>query len=175
MKIRTFTKREKLIVYAAAGILIFSLAFNIFSKGFEEADRVNKEIEAKKLLLVSSLRLVNNRENIIFLYQSHRDIFEGEKSLEEIETGLFEETKKLAEKLGLVIENINPLPVKVRQESKQALLEVEMSGELKSIFRFINELETAPSAIKILSLGLHPQSNSSSILRCRMVFSRIFL
>ncbi|MBU1122207.1 MAG: type 4a pilus biogenesis protein PilO [Candidatus Omnitrophota bacterium] len=174
MKKRRLSKREKLIISITLGIFIGSLAVNGVMLGRNRLISLNQEIANKSSLLRRHFLLVERGGDIRSVYESYKKILEIEGSGQELDADLFNEVKRLTEKLNLSIDRIKPLPVESKANYAQVLLEVEIGGDFKSIFEFINGLENSPSFIRVLNLRLYPQSGSSAPLRCKCLISRLF-
>lgn len=173
IRIRPLSKREKSALSAVFVILALSLIFNIVMNIFGKLEDLREDIERKKNLLNRHFSLISKGNNIRALYEGYKDVLSAGSTPEEAENALFTEVKDLAGRLNLVIDKIKPLPMEVKRDYKKVFLEIELGGNLRAIFEFINELEKSPSFIKILSLRLYPPSGKSDGLRSRITLSRV--
>lgn len=171
---RKISVREKKILVAAAGALAVIVLFNIGAAGARKLTHLDKNIKDKVILLQSYFNLVDKKEDIRSFYTRYKDIFTSGIEADKMETELFNEVNNSARNCGVTIERIQPLPLRVNKEHREAVLEVELEGGLSSIFSFINQLENSPFFIRILSLRLYSQSSGSASLRCRTTVSRLF-
>lgn len=173
IRIRPLSKREKSALSAVFVILALSLIFNIVMNIFGKLEDLSEDINRKKNLLNRHFSLISKGNNIRALYEGYKDVLSAGSTPEEAENALFTEVKDLAGRLNLVIDKIKPLPMEVKRDYKKVFLEIELGGNLRAIFEFINELEKSPSFIKILSLRLYPPSGKSDGLRSRITLSRV--
>ena len=75
---------------------------------------------------------------------------------------------------GLAIRNEKILQIGADDSLPKANLEVEVEGSFKAIFQFINKLEHSFALIRISSLTIRSQSQTSDQIRCRLSLSKIF-
>jgi Tfp pilus assembly protein PilO len=175
MKLRSLSKREKILLYLAilvvSGIFIFNLVIEPLTI---KLARMNEDIRKKEYLLKKYRSLTGKGEDILSLYSRYKgSLAKGQRSQEIIDS-LFEEVKKTAATVHLNLEKIKPLPIEKNRHFQQALLEVELKGTFSSIFTFIDQLENSSSFVRISSLRLVPQAKDSSVLNCTVTVSRIF-
>jgi len=174
MRIRRLTKREKTFVRAVLGTLVIGLAINGGMFLFAKISELNRDIERKTLLLKRHSRLIQRGESIQSLYFNYRGIIDSKNPLEEAGTDLFKKVKSLTQSLNMTVERVMPLPVKERKDYKETALEVELGGDLKAIFQFINRVEDSLLFVKIVSLYICPQGGSGLPLRCKVTLSKLF-
>ncbi len=175
MKIRILTSREKLILWL---VLIIFAAVIIFNFGISpvvaKVSRLNDDIEKKTLLLEKYARLIGKGGDIFSLYAQYKANLWIDDLPHEAIAALFKETKNSAAKFNLVLERLKPHPLEKKNNYKEVSLEIELSGDLSSLFGFVNHIENSTSLIKVSTLRLSSQSNSTSMLRCKVILSKIF-
>ncbi|MFQ5681048.1 MAG: GspMb/PilO family protein [Candidatus Omnitrophota bacterium] len=175
IKTRALTRREKAVLGVTIGIALFALLSNfMIAPAGQMIKKIGEEITRKELLLFRYMRLLNKKEDILSLYNSHKDILEGDLGAEEISSVLFRDVRDASGELGLALKQVKPLPVKTDKKLNRVSLEAELEGNLASIIGFIDRLERLNPFIRISGLRISPQSGDSSSLRCRIMLSRIF-
>jgi len=171
MKGKKFSKREKSLFYITILVISSVLVCNfLIIPIFANLSKINDEIEKKSSLLRRYSRLLNREDDVLSLYKDYQDNFDG---LQETMSNFFEKVKTIADKVGLKIEGVKPLPVK-EKGYKEISLEIELEGDFKSIFRFTDALETSPFFIRIIGFRLLPQFGESAKLRCRISLAKLF-
>jgi len=173
MKIRAFTKREKIIVFITAAVITVGAGLSFVPRVFNKIALLERDVETKRSFLKRHMHLINQGADILSLYDTYKHVFENQKAPQEIEADLFNEVRSCAQRLNLTIERITPLPLETAGGHKEIVLEVELGGELESIFKLIQQLESSPLFIKVSSLRLNPHSGPSS-LNCRVVLAKVF-
>lgn len=175
MKLRPISPREKAILYITIGVIIIGVSGHfVIGPAIDSLSEVNKEIEKKTYLLKKQTSLLKRGGDITSLYESYRKTLEKQRTPQEIVASLFKDIEAAAKKTGLKLKKVKPLPVKEGKEYKEVLLELDIEGDFVAFFKFINELETKTSFVKISALRLTSQSSSSKALRCRLSLSKIF-
>lgn len=174
MNFRKLTKREQLILYATLIFLGFILlGIGLIRPILIKVKEVNQKIDTKTKLLKRYMGIMNNKDQILSLYNSYRDILITEQTSEEIVASLFSSIENSAQRFNITIERIRPRFVGVKKSYKEVILEVELKGKLASVFQFIVYLEKTSLSVRITSLRIIPGTDSSS-LRCRVTLSKLF-
>ncbi|MCK5287566.1 MAG: hypothetical protein KAJ79_00765 [Candidatus Omnitrophica bacterium] len=175
-KKRKLSKREQKILYFTFFLISLILVIKIIIIPVNQKMReINRDIDKKALLLNRYVSLISQGENMVSLYENYIGSLKIEDRTEdEVIAKLYSEIEKTAKTFNLVIENIQSLPTKITNDSKEAFLEVEFDGEFGSIFQFINHLENLPLFIKVFSCKLFVQSGKNNRLRCKIIFSKLF-
>ncbi len=175
MNKRQFSKREKLIfsITVILGLFVFGLNF-IVLPALERINVLNREIDQKSFILKRHFKLINQGDSITSVYENYKQILSKVVNPDEMTAQLFEEVKLSAGKYGLKVQKIKPLTLKQNTSYKKVALEVDLEGDFKSIFQFINMIENSASLIDINSLNLRSKARSSKLLRCRLALSRSF-
>lgn len=175
MKIKSLSRREKLILILTIVIGVTVLIFNVFiSPTLIRLSGIQQDIETKTALLKKYYHLMSQGESILTRYENYKSVIKKEAHPEDVVPALFKEVENMASSLSLPLETIKPLPLQKRQGYKEISLEVELKGDFPEIFRFINKVENSPSFIQVSHLRLAPESHSSSKLLCKITFSKIF-
>lgn len=175
MKFRQLSKREKTFFYLTIGAVILGLAYNfVVEPAIRHFTAVNKEIEEKTFLLRKQQSLILGGQDIISVYEQYKNTLDKEKDAEEVISTLFGEIEAAAAETGLKVKKVKPLASQEGREYKQALLEIDVEGDFVSLFKFINKLESGSPLLKIVSLYIASQSESSQTLRCRLSLAKIF-
>lgn len=175
-KKRKFSKREQKIIYFTSLLILLILVIkNIIIPVSQKIREINRDIDKKTLLLNRYVSLISQGENMVSLYENYIGSLKIEDRTEdEVIAKLYSEIEKTAKTFNLVIENIQSLPTKIKNDKKEAFLEVEFDGDFGSIFQFINQLENLPLFIKVFSCKLFIQSGKNNGLRCKITFSKLF-
>ena len=174
MKLRPLSKRERTILYLTLAIFVATVLYNVLlTPLLSRLYDINSEIDAKISLLRRHSRLIGKGEDILSIYESYKQVLQTSVGLEEIETVFYKEIKSFAVNSRLSLERIRPQPVQDKKGYKEVFLEVELVGNLDSIFEFINRVENSASFMRIASIRISPQTAASRQLRCRIVLAKV--
>lgn len=175
MKMKKFSKKEKLLLSIALSVGLIGLLINAsVGSVIGKFAGLNQEIAKKTSLLRRHSRLIKKGENIISSYDSYKENLGIEVGPDEGIVVFFEEIESTAKEFGLTIEKIRPQPIEKRKDYQKVSLEIEIAGNFSSIFKLINKIENSAAFIRISSLRLSPQGKTSSELRAKIILFKIF-
>lgn len=175
IKQKKFSGREKLIFSVTITALCLAMIFNfIIVPLLNRINGINEKIGQKEQVLRRYSHLIDQGENVRSLYKEYKGVPGEGNASEEIAAELFKKSEETARKFQLLIQGVKPLPGVTKKGYNQVLLELELIGSFRSIFEFINEMETSVSLVQVSSFWLSAQSNVPGQLRCRIIFSQMF-
>lgn len=174
MNIRPLSKREKSILYIILVLFFASFVFNfVIGPTVVKLDQINQSIEKKSFLLRRYSRLVDKGEDIHSLYEQCRESLRGGSNAEEALAGLFKNIESSAKMFNMNIKSIKPQPVEKKKKYREASLEVKLDGSFRSVFQFIEHMETSSGFVKVTAIQLFPQPGTPSLLQARITFSQL--
>ena len=165
--------REKNILHITIFIVVAAAIFNfIISPFFDKVTGINNEIAKKEYMFKKYQYFQAKSRQLNFSANSYINLT---KSLTEDEAAaeIFAVVSEAAKKFTLNIQKIRPLPAGNGRLSKQAVLEVDITGRFSSIFNFISAVEDSPLFMRVHTFHLLPSGNSDNSINCTVAFSRV--
>lgn len=164
---RIFTKREKLIFYITAGVIIFTLGFNfLLAPILNKNAALNKEVNFYRAKLKKYLWLLTQKDKIRAKYSKFSSDIKLSGSQEDSLVSAFSELENLANASGIKIIDLRP--------QKKDLIDLRTEGSMEGYLKFIYNLENSLSLLRIKTFRLTAKPNSS-ILEGSFSVSRPFI
>jgi len=142
---RLFSKREKIIFYLAAGVIILSIIFNfLLEPVFTKNEKLNKEINFTKSRLIKYSRLLSQKEKI----QSRSGISSSKPNQDRL-MNVLSELENLAKGANVRIIDIRPQASRGANVYKEILVDLRTEGTMENYLKFIYEIENSFLLLKI--------------------------
>lgn len=146
---RLFTKREKIIFYLAATVIVFYVIFNsllepVFSKNAE----LNKQINFTRARLIKYSRLLRQKEKIqgrINKFSSKINVSEKQDKL----MSVLSELENLAKVANVRIVDIRPQASRGLNTYKELQIDLRTEGAMENYLKFIYDIENSLLLLKI--------------------------
>ena len=173
---KILSKREKLIVFSTIGIIIFSIAFNIFIEPFlAKNDSLNKEIHINRLKLKKYLQLLNQKEYIQNKYDKFSKALIRPEAGADVFVNALSTIEDIAKSSNIRIIDIRPQVQQKGQDLyKEIIVEMRAEGEVSSYLQFLYNIENSLSLLRIRRLQLSSKPNVS-LLEGNFVISQVSL
>jgi len=159
--IKVLTKRERLIFYITAGVLVFALIFNFFlAPLLLKNNELNRAIHYQRAKIKKYLWLLSQKEAIL---AQNKDILQAMIPAEGQEDALvssLSELEALAKNAGIRIVDIRP---QQKSSGKEILIEARTEGDMDSYLKFIYNLENPLSLLRIKKIQLTAKPNASTL------------
>jgi hypothetical protein len=172
---RILTKREKIILYVTAGVVIFSIIFNfLISPLLQKTQSLNKEINVTGLKLRKYIQLLSNKDNI---QNRYNEFVAGKNSTYENKDPLVAALSVLegmAKDAGVRIIDIRPQASQRLDLYKEILIDLRTEASMESYIKFLYNIESSLSLLKIKKFQLNTKPNSQ-FLEGNFSISRISL
>ena len=173
MKPLNLSPREKQIVNITILIIAAGVVFNFFiSPIIAKVTGVNDEI-ARKEYLLKKYRHFQEKSRELNLKGSSYVGLTKSPTTDEAVADMFGVVSEAAKKYSLNVQKVKPLPAGSGRLSKQAVLEVEVTGNFSAIFKFINAVEDSPLFMRVFTFYLMPSGGNDNGLHCTVAFSRV--
>lgn len=155
-------RREKIILYATIGVIIFAVAFNLFiSPAMNKNEGLEKEIVFTRAKLKKYLQLINSKGAIEAKYNSLSSTFKlPSQESDNILTAL-SELDALAKNANIRILDIRPQEAGGTAYYKEILIDLRTEGEMSEYLKFIYNLDKSFSALSIKKFQLNSRTNSN--------------
>lgn len=163
--IRLLSKREKVILYATVGVIIFVAVFNfLISPILTKNDNLNKEINFNQQKLKKYLWLLNQKEAIQSKHSKFVTITGISGQQEDALVGVLSELENLAKNANIRIIDLIPQQVTPRANLyKESLITLRTEGTIEGYLKFIYNLENSLSLLRIKKFQLSTKPNTPSL------------
>lgn len=173
--ISNLSKREKIIALLAGVITSAAVLVNfIITPVIDKILSNNDIIRQKSDYLSRYSPLLKRSSDSVERFKDYEEFLGREQSTEEILNEIFTKTEDLAGKMQISIMEVKPLAFNESGQNKKISVELLMSGQLGSIFKFVEELESSMKLINIDSIIISPHADGKN-LKCSMVLDKLFL
>lgn len=159
---KILTKREKIILYVTAGIIMFSIVFNLFiESNLSRNETLNKEINIARLKLNKYLKLLSQKEYIQDKYNKFSASLKLSGSGEDTFVGALSQIESLAKASNIRILDVRPQSQKILDLYKENLMELRTEGQIEGYLKFIYNIENSLSLLKIKRFQLNAKPNTA--------------
>ena len=174
MKLAGLSKRERYILYICVTVIASSLLYNfVLEPAVRRWRSLGKEILVQRAKLEKNLKVIAREESARREYERYAGYIEQKGSDEEEMALLLREIEMLASNSGVRITDIKPRPVKDMKFYKKYTIEVESESEIRSLTRFVYQLQKSKQLLKVQRLRLTTKGRGSPILRSYMLITRV--
>lgn len=157
-------KREKLILYTTAGVIIFAVIFNfLIAPLLNRNDNLNREVSLKKAKLKKYLWLVSQKDTIKAKYGKFAPITGSVGQQEDALVGALSELEKLARNADIRIVDLRPQTREAKggaDSYKEVFIDLRTEGTMEGYIKFIYNLENSLSLLRIKKFQLTAKPNA---------------
>ena len=162
--IKVLTKRERIILYATIGIIIFTVVFNfLLAPILTKNDILNKEINITRIKLNKYLRLLSQRAYIQNKYNKFSSTFKIPEQGGDTLVAALSELETLAKNANIRILDIRPQASKTSDIYKENLIEARTEGGMEGYLKFIYDIENSLSLLRIKRFQLNAKPGASGL------------
>ncbi len=171
----TLYPREKRILWVTAAVLIAALCYLfLLDPFFREWRTLSSRIQLAQGKLQRTRLLLKRKSEIEAAYQALTGgSTDRSKAPESVVTQMLQEVEDLAQKSGLNILELRPLPGRKKGFFQEQGLELSAEGTAPQFARFIYSLFESPNPLKIEKLELRSKSGGDPSLRGILVLSTL--
>jgi len=161
---RILNKREKIILFSAIGIIIFSFGFNIIIEPIlTRNENINKEINMTRVKLKKYLQLLSEKEYIQNKFNKFSVSFKHSGSEENPFVNALADIESLAKASNIRIVDIRPQNPKNLELYKEILIDLRTEGDIESYLKFVYNIENSLSLLRIKKIQLNAKPNTQSL------------
>lgn len=161
---RILAKREKIILYTAISIIIFSLIFNfLFMPVLTQNNNINKEIGLARNKLIKYSLLLNQKKSIQARYNQFAAQLRGLDRDADTSVSALSELENLAKSVNIRIVELRPQAPKSSALYKELFIELRCEGAIEDYLKFIYSIENSILLLKIKKLQLNAKLNTSNL------------
>lgn len=170
------SKRERIILYAAFGIICASVIFKyIIEPVAIRSKNITKEIETKRLKIEKGERLSLSKEQIEKDFAEIAKNLRFEGSSQQLTSLLLNKIEKLAEESGVHITNIKPQKINKIDFYQKMSVEIKLDAAISQILKFLYDLESSQDLIKIERIQISTTTSGQQSLNAIVLVSKISL
>lgn len=160
--IRVLAKRERIILYATIGVVIFAIAFNfLLAPVLTKNDNLNREINLKRAKLKKYLWLISQKEAIQSKYSKFSPAPSVSDQQQDVLVSALSELENLAKNSGIRIIDLRPQQgAKGSDLYKEILIDLRTEGSMDGYLKFIYNLENSLSLLRIKKFQLTAKPNA---------------
>lgn len=157
---KILAKREKIILSATIGVIVFSLVFNfLIAPVLSKNDSLNKEINITRTKLKKYMRLLTQKEVIQTKYKKFSSTLRLPEQ-EDAAVSALAELENLANNANIRIIDIRPQPAKSLNLYKEIIIDLRAEGNMESYLKFIYNIEHSLLSLAIKRLQLNAKPNA---------------
>jgi Tfp pilus assembly protein PilO len=165
----TFSKRERYIFIATLVVISLALAYNfIIEPFFKKWNSVDAEIVKKRTVLKKSLKLLDNRNDIIKEFNNYASSI---KNISKILS--YVEEKAISS--GIKTSNIKPNPENQKGLYKEYIIELQIEGTFSAISKFLSALIKPPAFIAVKKFEVKTAIDAPSFFKGTIVLSKLII
>jgi len=163
---KVLSKREKIIFYITVSIVVIGLAFNfIIAPILNKNDEINKELNLASAKLMKYMRLLSQKDLIQNKYKDFSAAFKVSDKKENRMVEALSALEALAKGANMRIIDLRPQGASRGALSgyKEALIDLKTEGSMENYLKFIYDLESSLSLLRIKKFQLNSKSNSQNL------------
>lgn len=161
---KILAKREKIILYAAIALLIFSVGLNfIIQPILKKNDMLNKEISVTRAKLSRALKLLSQKDIVEGRYNKFFSAFPVFEKSEDTPVSILSALEAVAVNSEMRIIEMRPQAGKKIGPYQEAVIDLRTEGSIESYIRFIYEIDNSLAALQIKKIQLNAKPNAYAL------------
>lgn len=168
--------REKIVFYGAAFFVSLTLIDRmIISPISGKLKTLDDEIRQKRQEISRAVAIVSQKEKISRANDSLNAYKTDSRPGEEEMTSLLKEIESMANKSSVYLIDLKPAGAKGSGLVKRYLISLNCEAQMEQLVDFMYNVESSNRLLTIEKYQVSPKSKESSIARCSMSLSKLFL
>lgn len=162
---RILARREKIILSATIGVIIFSIGFNfVIAPILTKNENLNKEINVTKTKLKKYIRLLGQKEYIQNKYNKFSARLKGPALEADTSLGALSELENLAKAANIRIVDIRPQSLsRPAALYKEVIIDLRTEGTMEGYLKFIYTVENSLLLLQIKRFQLIAKPHTLSL------------
>lgn len=159
------SQREKVILYATAGIIAFSAVYKfLLAPVLNKNEYLDKEVEIAKAKIKKYTWLLENREQIGQKYKKFSASFDigRQPGVHEPLVSVLSELQNLAKACDIRIVDIRP-QASAKTDVKETLIDLRADGTMEGYLKFIYNIENSLSLLSVKRMQLNAKPNTLNL------------
>jgi len=137
--------------------------------------QINREVEISEKQLSMNLRNIKQKDVIEQEYEKYVDYVRRSGSDEEEVAKILGEIEVLARKSSVYLVDTKPQTPKKVDFYQQYMVEIEGEGEMKSIMRFLHELNISPQLLRAEKVRLSIKEKKAGVIKVSMLITKVLI
>lgn len=172
--LKILSKRERVILSAAVGVVIFAAGFNfLIAPILSKNDSLNKEITLTRAKLRKYRWLLSQKDYIQGKYSKFSSAAKLSVEEEDALTSALSELENLAKNANIRIIDLRPQATKSSDLYREIFIDLRAEGTMEGYLNFIYNLENSLSLLRIKKFQLSARPNTA-VLEGSFSISRIY-
>jgi Tfp pilus assembly protein PilO len=168
------SKREKLVLYAAASFVSLALLDRLIIYPIaNKLQTLDNEIREKESGIRRNMRILAQKDRIRTESAKYSTLLNSLKYSEEGITALLKEIEGLASKSEVYLIDMKPAGLKSAGPYKKYLINLNCEAQMEQIVDFMYNIESSKRLLSIDKYQIGPKSESSSVAKCSMSISKV--
>ncbi len=170
------SKKEKIGLLIAFGFLAAAFLDRLIVAPIRnKIKRINREIEISEKQLSMNLRNIKQKDIIEQKYEKYVDYVKRSGSDEEEVARILGEIEVLARKSSVYLVDTKPQTPKRVDFYKQYMVEIEGEGEMRSIIKFLYELNVSPQLLRAEKVRLSIKAKKRGVIKVSMLITKVLI
>jgi capsular polysaccharide biosynthesis protein len=163
--IKVLAKREKAILVATIGVIIFAIGFNFFiAPILVKNDNINKEINLVRTKLKKYLLILGKKDYIQDKYSKLSSASKLPDQQQDNLVNALSELENLAKSANIRIIDIRPeSALRSQAQYNEIVIDLRTEGTMEGYLKFIYDLEGSISLLRIKRFRLNARSNTQGL------------
>jgi len=167
------SKRERLILYVAAGFISLTILDRlIVNPVLSKMRSLDEGIKQEITRIKRDLHILAQKDRIIKESKKYARYSIEDTPEEEITTSLLKEIENLANENSVYLIDIKPSGIKEETVYSKYFVKISCEAQMEQIINFMYNIEKSSNLLNIEQYNITPKSEGSSIAQCSMVISR---
>ncbi|MFC1631232.1 GspMb/PilO family protein [Candidatus Omnitrophota bacterium] len=171
-----FSKREKIILYAAVFIIMLVLLDRVvLSPILSRIRSLTDEIVAQENVIRKNLHIVSQKGRIKKEMDKYASFIVAAQSEDEEMGAFLQEIEDLANESSVYVIDIKAVGTETADVLKKYLLKLNCEAQMEQLTKFFYSIENAQTMLKIEQFDLRPKTAGLTVLRCALSISKAVL
>ena len=174
MFLRDLSKREKIIMFVTAALIVAALTYNLAIEPLVERWRtLDAQIAAKVTVLMKNKLLLQKYKSLESEYTKYPALLdEGISEGGDLAITL-REIENISKKSSCHIANVKPQTSKKLGKYKEISFDLSVEGGIEEITRFLYEVETSKNCLRVRRFSITPKSGDPTKLKGTLLVSKL--
>lgn len=161
---KILSKREKLILFATVGVIVFGVIYNFIIEPFLSKDEsLNREINLNKSKLKKYAYLLSRKDDIRSKYNRLSQNLKRSEAGEDAFVNALTAIEEIAKASNVRLLDIRPQSQRSQEIDKEILIELRTEGSVENYLRFLYNLENSLSLLWVKKFQLNSKANTQNL------------
>lgn len=173
----SFTKKEKLLLYATLFIIAATLLDRlIILPVYSKIKSLNTQIRDREVSIANNLHILAQQDRIEQEIKNYSSFLHSSATDEENMTSVLKRVEELANKSSLYIVDMKPGGIKENKDkTKKYTVTLSCEGQMEQVMMFLFNIESAGELLMIEKYQVNPKTRDSSVAQCVISIAKVVL